>query len=531
MENNKKFRDALYGRTSTDDQRNSQTIENQKMELSKYSKFNNLNIVEEYWDDGETSLKPFCERPQGRRLLQDAKNKKFDRVWVLKVDRFGRDVLDSLITIKELKKNNVEFNSVNEDTKDNFNLTLYLALAQKERETIVYRTMIGKVRTIQNGKWIGGLPPYAYIVNPETKRLELYDEKMLLGKYFEFDVMRKIYNLCVYNRLSAEKISIILNRESIPPYTPGKNKLSDTRRKAVLWTSARVRNLLKEEVYKGTYILGKRSKNKDITRVIKVPAIVTEDEWNRAQEVLRSNIIKATRNAKRIYLLSGIIFCGECGNRYHGLLSHGIYYYGCGKHRFRGNDNPTKCKNKNINAKVIENEVWADVKKFILQPELIKKFLEKRRNELGTADYKQRLDDTNYRLSNLDKRKQRYAQYLGMEDNPIIKNIEIELEKISNEEKALLEEKKFCEEKVKNENYEKNRLDEVEAMLSRMIDKIENPTLKEEKEIIGILVDKIVVHHPDVHTNERKVDINYSFSEGGITVLSWIGLWWAKSEG
>lgn len=160
MEEVKKYRDVLYGRTSSDGQRNSQTIENQKMELGKYSDFNNLNIVDEYWDDGETSMKLFSERPQGKRLLEDAKNRKFDRVWVLKVDRFGRDVVDSLITIRELKKYNVELKSITEDINDKLLLTILLAIAEKERENIAYRSMLGKERAIANGRWIGGLPPY-----------------------------------------------------------------------------------------------------------------------------------------------------------------------------------------------------------------------------------------------------------------------------------------------------------------------------------------------------------------------------------
>jgi site-specific DNA recombinase len=523
MEDLIKLKDVKYGRTSTDDQRSSQTIENQKMELGKYSDFNNLNIVDEYWDDGESSSKPFNERPEGRRLLDEAKNKKFDRVWVCKVDRFGRDVLDSLITIKELKKYNVELKSINENTDDRFTLTLLFALAEKERDTIRYRSMLGKVRAIQNGKWIGGLPPYAYKINSETKKLELYEDKLLVyGKYSEVDVIRKIFYLCVYNKLSSEKIAIILNKEGIPPYTPGKNKISKNRVKASLWTGARVRNLIKEEVYKGTYTLGRRSSNKDLPKTIQVPAIVSVEEWSIAQEVLKSNIIKSTRHAKRTYLLSGIILCGECKNKYHGLLSHTTYYYGCGKHRFKGNDNPTKCKNKHLNAKVVENEVWADVKKFILEPELIKSFLEERRKELEANDYKKKLKEVEIKISSFEKKKQKYTLILGIEDNPIVEDIKVEFEKIKNEEVALFDEKRFYEGILSQENYEKNKIDEVTSMLNKMIAIIENPTDAHKKEIIGILVDKIIVYAVDIQTNKRKVEIYYSFSKDGITKLTLI---------
>jgi site-specific DNA recombinase len=515
---------ALYGRVSTDGQKNNATIENQKRELEKYAKNNNLEVYRAYYDNGISGGMPIDERPYGSEMIKDAIDGKFSQIIILKSDRFGRDSADSLYIAKKISRHNIEIKAVYESIEDKFIFGIHLLVAEKERNDILLRSMLGKERAIQNGKWIGGLPPYAYKINPETKKLVLYDEKLLLGKYTEADVIKKIFNLCVYNKLSAEKISIILNKEGIPPYTPGKNKVSNNRVKASLWLGARVRNLIKEEVYKGTYTLGRRSSNKDLPKTIQVPAIVSSEEWDKAQEVLKSNIIKSTRNAKRPYLLSGIVFCGECKNKYHGLLSHTTYYYGCGRHRFRGNDNPTKCKNKHLNAKVVENEVWADIKKFILQPELIKSFLEERRKELGPTDYKQKLKEVEIKLSNLEKKKQRYAVILGIEDNPIMKDILAELEKIKNEEIALLDEKKFCEGILSQKNYEQNRLDEVESMLGKMIDKIESPTEKEKKEIISILVDKVIVYAPDEQTNERKIEIHYSFSKDGITKLTSIEL-------
>ena len=524
---------AGYCRVSSDEQRKNQTIENQVNEINSWLEKNkNIKIYDFYHDNGVSGKIPFNERPAGKRLLLAAEEKKFDVVIVTKNDRLARKALVALVAMERLDNLGIQFLSINEpyDLKkpfEKFMLTISAGNSELDLDTIIDRFNNGKMTSIKRGKWLGGLPPYAFVIT-KNKKLKIFDKKKLLGKFSEADVIRKIFDLCTYNKLSGEKISIILNNESIPPFTPGKNKISHSRVKALLWTGARVRNLLKEEIYKGTYTLGKRSKNKDLARTIKVPAIVTEEQWDMAQEVLKQNLIKSTRNAKRTYLLSSKIVCGKCGRRYSGFLSHSTYYYGCNAHRFITNGNPTQCKNKHLNAKVIENEIWADAKSFIMQPELIKKFLEEKRRELGPTDYKHKLSEVELKLSNLEEKKKRYARYLGIQDNPIMKNIIDELEKIKNEEKVLLDEKKEYELILGQENYEKNKINKVVSLLNKMIYKIEKPTLEEQKEIIGILVDKIIVYPTDLQTNERKVEISYSFSKGVVTVSTWTGLYWER---
>lgn len=514
---------ALYSRVSTEEQKANHTIENQKTALEEYARKNNLEVYQPYFDNGVSGALSLDQRPQGSKMLQDAYDGKFSQIIILKSDRFGRDTADSLYVAKKLAKHNIEIRAVYESIEDKFIFGIHLLMAEKERNDILLRSALGRKRTIDNGNWIGGLPPYAYTVNPETKKLELYGEKKLLNKFSEADVIKKIFDLCVYKKLSAEKISMVLNQEGILPYTKGKNNISKNRVKAMLWSGPRVRNLLKEEVYKGQYTLGKRSKNKDISKTIEVPPIVTPEEWEKAQNVLKQNIIKSTRNSKRTYLLSGKIICGECGRRFSGLLSHSTYYYGCNGYRFRANDNPTKCKNKNLYAKLIENEIWQDLKSFILQPELMRGFLLDKKRELKPIDYLEKLKGVELKLLNLSKKKQRLAQFLSIEENPIMSDILVEFEKIKSEENALLDEKNAFEKISRQENYEQNKLDEIDSMLNELVSKIENPTPEQKKEIIDILLDKVVVYAPNEQVNERKIEIFYNFSKGSITKLTSTG--------
>lgn len=511
---------ALYGRVSTDEQKAKQTIENQKTALEEYVRKNNLEVFNSYYDNGISGTLSLDLRPQGSKMLLDAFEGKFSQIIILKSDRFGRDTADSLFFSKKLFKLNITIKAVCEDIEDKFIFGIHLLVAEKERNDILLRSALGKKRTIDNGKWIGGLPPYAYTVNPETKKLELYGEKKLLNKFSEVDVIKKIFDLCVYKKLSAEKISMVLNQEGIPPYTKGKNNISKNRVKAMLWSAPRVRNLLKEEVYKGQYTLGKRSKNKDISKTIQVPPIVTPEEWDKAQNVLKQNIIKSTRNSKRTYLLSGKIICGECNRRFTGLLSHLIYYYGCNGHRFKCSENPTQCKNKNISAKLIENEIWQDLQNFILQPELIRKFLSDKKNELRPVSYKEKFKEAEFKLSTLAKKKKNLAKYIGIADNPIMSDLLAEFEKIKNEESSILDEKMELEEILKKEDYEQNKLNEIDLKLNEFVSLIQSSSPEQKKEVIDTLLEKVIVHFPNVQKQERKIEIFYNFSKGSITKLT-----------
>ncbi len=441
----------------------------------------------------------------------------------MKLDRFGRNMYDSLTAIRRLKDYGVELKSITENTEDKIVLAVLLAVAEQERENTIYRTRIGKQRSLDNGKWIGGVPPYGYVVNKETKKLKLYDEKVLLGKYSEVDVIKKIYSLITTNKLSCEKVTTILNEENIPPCTPGKNKLK--RKKAEYWSGPRIRNLIKDEIYKGEKIIGKRAKKDGLNKVIKVSPIVSADIWEKAQDVLKSNLIQSMRHTKRQYLLTGKIKCSKCDRNFTGVAYGKLTYYVCNNNRLKNKNNPTKCFNKAMRADVIENEIWDDLKHFINNPLTIKNFLHQRLSEVSRVDVKKELRAIDYKFKKLQLERLRLIKFIRMGDDCLEANIKVEIEKIKNEELKLSEERKYYEELSKKEEFEKRKISEIEKVLTLFVDKIKNPDFKLKKEIINIMVDKVVVYPYKKGDDKRLVEIQYSFKKTGsvITKLSLTG--------
>src|ERR687897_535641 len=87
---------ALYLRVSSEEQREKATIKIQREFLDGYCQLHGLEVAGRYHDDGVSGTIPLHERPEGRRLLEDAKEDNFQTVLVYKLDRLGRTQLGIL---------------------------------------------------------------------------------------------------------------------------------------------------------------------------------------------------------------------------------------------------------------------------------------------------------------------------------------------------------------------------------------------------------------------------------------------------
>jgi site-specific DNA recombinase len=105
-----------------------------------------------------------------------------------------------------------------------------------------------------------------------------------------------------------------------------------------------------------------------------VPAIVSAETWEAAQQVLRSNRIVCKRTTKQPYLLRGLIKCGLCGLTFCGMRSkppQQDHYYRCNGHQFARGLYGTlgkKCHSKSLNGEYVEGIVWADIEAFLRDP-------------------------------------------------------------------------------------------------------------------------------------------------------------------
>jgi DNA invertase Pin-like site-specific DNA recombinase len=148
---------ALYARVSKDDGR--QDTENQLHELRQFAQRSGWEITEEYIDraSGKTA-----DRPQFKKMFEDASKRKFDLVLFWALDRLSREgVLETLQHFKQLDNWGVGWRSYTETFFDSCGpfkdavISIMSSLAKIEREKISERTKAGLRRARREGKILG----------------------------------------------------------------------------------------------------------------------------------------------------------------------------------------------------------------------------------------------------------------------------------------------------------------------------------------------------------------------------------------
>lgn len=392
---------AVYCRVSTEEQAQRQTIENQVDYAKDYCQREGYIIYDLYCDDGISGTIPFEEREAGRRLLNDAKEGKFNLVLIWKIDRLARDTRLALTVAHILKDLGVSIKSMTEpfDTSTpigEFMFTQLASIAKLERDNIRERSITGTNRVAKQGKWLGGIVPYGYRVNEEGY-LEINETPLPGSAFSEAEVIRMIYNWIGRDGLSCIEVAKRLNSMGIPTHyakdsrefilppqnTPGKAGLKGKRKVKTSgrWHPHRIGNMVRNTTYMGIHIYGKRSKGKRELIERQVPAIVPPELWHKAQETLKNNFFWAKRNSKREYLLRGLIKCGICGRSmvgsfYKGRKSEHERWYRCsGKFIHVRVAKGTSCPSRAIKAEWIESLVWGELKGWILHSKTLDQIL------------------------------------------------------------------------------------------------------------------------------------------------------------
>ena len=151
-------RAALYARVSTVA---GQSPEMQLAELRDYAAHRGWCIVDEYVDHGVSGAKD--SRPALNRLMNDARQRKFDLIAVFKIDRFGRSLRNLVNALAELESVGVAFVSI----RDSIDLSspsgrlmaqLLGAMAEFERPLIQERVIAGIRNAKSKGKRLGRPP-------------------------------------------------------------------------------------------------------------------------------------------------------------------------------------------------------------------------------------------------------------------------------------------------------------------------------------------------------------------------------------
>ena len=279
---------GLYMRVSTEDQvREGFSLPEQKERLEAYCKFKGYEIID-YYQDAGISAKTGNYRPEFERLKADIKSKKINTIISLKLDRFTRSIYDWEELITFLDENDAYIDCVNDDintTTANGKMIsrLLVSVSQNEIERTSERTKIGLAGAIKQGH-IPHIAPLGY----------KHENKTLVVDYSTKDVVVRIFDL-YYNGYSYQKISTLFNEEKVL----GKNN----------WRDSTIQNILQNEIYKGDFVHGKRTKTPTYYENVVEP-IISKGMWEDCQVQKKKNSRSFQRTLTYLYLQK--LKCPKC---------------------------------------------------------------------------------------------------------------------------------------------------------------------------------------------------------------------------
>ena len=142
------------------------------------------------------------------------------------------------------------------------------------------------------------------------------------------------------------------------------------------WYKRTLHYVLRNEVYTGTAVWGKKSKGQEAADPVRVegawPALVSREMFEDVQQAMSERAPKVQRPGRvgSPYLLSGLLRCGVCGRPYsaQGAKSGQFAYYICGT-LFR--EGAGTCSARYLNAPKLETFVVEKIRERILNEETI----------------------------------------------------------------------------------------------------------------------------------------------------------------
>ena len=311
---------TYYARVSSESDEQLNSLGNQIAYYENLIKKNPAwTFVPGYIDEGLSGIST-KKRENFNRMIADASEGKFDLVITKEISRFARNTLDSIKFTRELLSHGVgvyfqndNINTFDEDSE--LRLSIMSSIAQDELRKLSSRIKFGHQQAIKSNVVLGNSRIFGY--RKDNKRLVIDED--------EAPMVRELFELYATDQHSMKQIEGIFWDRGYRNHNG--NKIAHTT----------MSGIISNPKYKGFYVgnkvkvvdmFTKKQKFlapedwvmfKDETGEV-VPAIVSEELWEKANAVLRrrSEDVKNRQGVcNHANLLTGKMYCAECGAAYY----------------------------------------------------------------------------------------------------------------------------------------------------------------------------------------------------------------------
>lgn len=494
----KHFKICAYVRVSTEEQAESPegSIKNQEERIKQAVRHRmesgeSVELVEVFIDAGLSAKD--MKRPALQRMLDAVKRKKINLVMVTELSRLSRNTKDFCEMWEFFQEEGCEFHSLREhfDTTNAAGVLMLKSLAnfaEFERKQTAERISASfKVRA-ERGLYNGGPIPFGY--RPPQNRS---------GKLIVFEEEAQIVRVAFHSFIDNESLSTSAKWLNANGYKLREKMDNGGKYRLGHFMVDTLHHILSNKAYIGVKVFRTKEGKKEAPAVWE--AIVDKNLFDRVQEKLHKNLSKKKpHSAQRYpYILSGMIFCGMCGDTLCGKSAHGKNK----KYPFYEHSRVTKtqgtlihklytCKPHRFSGEIVETKVWEAVVELLKNPMIAQEIIMSAKKEHTGLDYSKEEEKLKNKVYQLQGRLNALTERLSelpaeMDATPIYQ----QMKKIGESKKEL--EQKIILVKKQNQDFEipveLSDYDRFLEMLNSEALKATSPQLKQK--ILGKLVEKV----------------------------------------
>lgn len=472
---------GIYIRVSTQEQaKEGYSVNEQTDKLTSYAKAQGWHIYQIYADPAFSGKD--TNRPALQKLIADIKMHRIDAVLIWKFDRLSRSQKDMLTMIEDiLEPNHCGLVSITErfDTSTQLGkaMTGVLAVfAQLEREQIKERMAMGREARAKEGYYTGchDRPPLGYTVEDGILKINPYEAM----------AVRRMFELCLQNK-APYTIARILTKEGYKP-----------RNKA--WIYQTVQKTLTSRLY-----IGEVSYAGNWYQGLHEP-IIDKETFEAASEISkeRSRFTKEfySNSGKATSYFAGLLFCGRCGCKVYkqsnpstknGLPIRRAFLKCAGRSHYKYSGRTKPCDLPYYRLEDLEEELLNEIKKLALEPN----YYEQAKSS-STPEDDQKIIKTE--IKKVDAQISRLMDLYSIGSVPI----DILQDKLNdlNEKRLALNEQLLS---AKDQKAITKKTKKIEKAIKKIPDILEHGSFDEIRNLIQILIDKVVLDGEDKEIHWR----------------------------
>jgi site-specific DNA recombinase len=482
---------AIYVRVSTMDQLKGYSINNQIEQC--VDKAGTLDVLQ-YIEEGRTG--EIIDRPQLNQLREDVRNGVVNEIICYDPTRLSRNLLVQLMIKEELTKHGVKLTFCTAEYTDNaegelqFNISG--TISQYEKAKIKERTVGGKVRKMKEGKVLGAYGLYGYDYDKE-KATYVINEK-------QAEIVRMMFDYFTDPSSPFRGINGIAKHLTELGIPTAKNK--------TVWHRQVVRQILLNESYTGRHPQRKYDSEGDYVRkqsgqksqqkvrpkeewlYTEIPRIISDEQYERAQELIDTSKRRFAKESLNKYLLSGLLRCSDCGNTMTGRVAT---WWGEKRPEYTDIKNYSGAKFKgcgnSVKREVLDELVWNHVLEILNEPE---KALNRKKDNKN--QYKQKeLETVADQLEKIKKSRKRLISLAAMSDDTDLMEIKSQLSELKEKESSLQDKYNQLNEELKVNTVDRTEENLKAALNMYFVDKEKEVPFDVKQKIIRTLVKEIYV--------------------------------------